>query len=156
MTAVSRRPGLRGWPHAVGPLLNPLRLRIRRALAKLPAPLAEFIMFGLKQAWACLFAALMLGLLIGTHLVWQPGWPIYRYDAIFLGAVLIQAVFLGLTVEYSLRPGVILPQPRLTSWPARLSPDSTSKALHAICAREGGRYRWGQLCCRTRWRTACK
>jgi uncharacterized membrane protein YoaT (DUF817 family) len=99
MTAVSRRPGLRGWPHAVGPLLNPLRLRIRRALAKLPAPLAEFIMFGLKQAWACLFAALMLGLLIGTHLVWQPGWPIYRYDAIYLGAVLIQAVFLALKLE---------------------------------------------------------
>src|SRR5882724_1664705 len=99
MSGATPPSGMRGWPHAVGPLLNPLRLRVRRALAKLPAPLAEFIMFGLKQAWACLFAGLMLGLLIVTHLVWQPDWPIYRYDAIFLGALLIQAIFLGLKLE---------------------------------------------------------
>jgi uncharacterized membrane protein YoaT (DUF817 family) len=92
-------PGLTGWPHAVGPLLNPLRLRVRRALARLPAPLAEFILFGLKQAWASLFAGLMLALLVVTHLVWQPDWPIYRYDAIFIGAILIQAVFLALKLE---------------------------------------------------------
>ena len=91
--------GVRGWPHPVGPLLNPLRLRIRAALARLPAPLAEFILFGLKQAWACLFAGLMLVLLIGTKLVWQPDWPLYRYDAIFLGAILIQAAFLALKLE---------------------------------------------------------
>lgn len=46
--------------HPVGPLLDPLRLRVRRSLARLPPPLAEFILFGLKQAWACLFAGLML------------------------------------------------------------------------------------------------
>ena len=91
--------GTRSAPHAVGPLLNPLRLRVRRMLAKLPAPLAEFILFGLKQAWACLFAGLMLALLIGTKLVWQADWPIYRYDAIFLGAILIQATFLALKLE---------------------------------------------------------
>lgn len=97
---MSERPkGARGWPHAVGPLLNPLRLRICRALAPLPTPLAEFILFGLKQAWACLFAFLMLSLLIATRLVWQPDWPIYRYDAIFLGAILIQAIFLALKLE---------------------------------------------------------
>ena len=38
----------------------------------------------------------MIALLIVTHFVWQPGWPVYRYDAIFLGAMLIQAVFLAL------------------------------------------------------------
>lgn len=87
--------------HAVGPYLNPLRLRVRRALEHLPAPLAEFILFGLKQAWASLFAGLMLALLILTRLVWQPDWPLYRYDAIFIGAVLIQAVFLVLKLESS-------------------------------------------------------
>jgi uncharacterized membrane protein YoaT (DUF817 family) len=91
--------GVHSVPHAVGPLLNPLRLQVRRVLAKLPAPLAEFILFGLKQAWACLFAGLMLGLLVGTRLVWQPEWPIYRYDAIFVGAILIQATFLALKLE---------------------------------------------------------
>jgi uncharacterized membrane protein YoaT (DUF817 family) len=96
---LTEKPLPSGAPHAVGPLLNPLRLRVRRALANLPAPLAEFILFGLKQAWACLFAGLMLALLIGTKLVWQADWPIYRYDAIFLGAILIQATFLALKLE---------------------------------------------------------
>ena len=89
----------KGWPHAVGPLLNPLRLRVRRVLARLPAPLAEFILFGLKQAWACLFAGLMLGLIIVTKVIWQPDWPIYRYDALFIAAVSIQVAFLALKLE---------------------------------------------------------
>lgn len=85
--------------HPVGPLLDPLRLRVRRGLARLPAPLAELILFGLKQAWACLYAGLMLGLLVLTHLLWQPGWPIHRYDALFVAAVLIQIVLLALRLE---------------------------------------------------------
>ena len=86
-------------PHPVGPNLNPLRLRVRRLLDGLPAPLAEFVLFGLKQAWACLFAALMLGLLIATKLVWQPDWPLYRYDFLFIAAVAIQFAFLALKLE---------------------------------------------------------
>jgi uncharacterized membrane protein YoaT (DUF817 family) len=85
--------------HPVGPLLDPLRLRVRRLLARLPAPLAEFILFGLKQAWACLFAGLMLGLLIATHLVWEPDWPIHRYDALLAAALIIQVAFLALRLE---------------------------------------------------------
>jgi uncharacterized membrane protein YoaT (DUF817 family) len=86
-------------PHAVGRHLNPLRLRIRAGLARLPAPLAEFILFGLKQAWACLFAAIMLGLLIATKLVWQPDWPIHRYDALFVAALVVQVGMLLLKLE---------------------------------------------------------
>jgi uncharacterized membrane protein YoaT (DUF817 family) len=93
------RSGRPSAEHPVGPLLDPLRLKIRRALALLPAPLAEFVLFGLKQAWACLFAGLMLALLIGTHLVWQPDWPLYRYDALFFAAVVIQISFLLLRLE---------------------------------------------------------
>ena len=99
MSFENERRGLQAWPHAVGPLLNPLRLRIRRLVARLPEPLAEFVLFGLKQAWACLFAFLMLALLVVTHLVWQPDWPLYRYDALFLAAILIQAAFLLLKLE---------------------------------------------------------
>jgi uncharacterized membrane protein YoaT (DUF817 family) len=76
-----------------------LRLRARRLLARLPEPLAELILFGLKQAWACLFAAIMLGLLVATHFVWRPDWPIHRYDALFAAAVLIQIAFLALRLE---------------------------------------------------------
>lgn len=36
--------------------------------AGLSAWLYEFLLFGFKQGWACLFGALMLALLLGTHL----------------------------------------------------------------------------------------
>ena len=41
----------------------------------------------------------MLALLIGTHLIWQPHWPIYRYDALFIAALAIQVAFLALRLE---------------------------------------------------------
>lgn len=62
-------------------------------------PVAEFLLFGLKQAWACLFAGLMLGLLLITHWVWHPDWALQRYDFLFAAAVAIQVVFLLLELE---------------------------------------------------------
>ena len=59
----------------------------------------EFLMFGLKQAWACLFGGLMLALLVGTHLLWPENAPIARYDFLVVGAVAIQAVMLLLRLE---------------------------------------------------------
>ena len=59
----------------------------------------EFLMFGLKQGWACLFGALMLSLLLGTALVWPAGAPVARYDFIVVAAVLIQAAMLALKLE---------------------------------------------------------
>src|SRR4051812_30688781 len=54
----------------------------------------EFLLFGLKQAWACLFGAAMLGLIIGTHFAWPAHAPIARYDFLVLGSVAIQALLL--------------------------------------------------------------
>ncbi|OJF95088.1 DUF817 domain-containing protein [Pararhizobium antarcticum] len=85
--------------HPTGPALEPLRLAIRRVLSRLPPGLSEFILFGLKQAWACLFGALVLFLIIATKLVWQPDWAINRYDALFVAALSIQVVFLYLKME---------------------------------------------------------
>jgi uncharacterized membrane protein YoaT (DUF817 family) len=51
--------------------------------------LVEFFVFGLKQAWACLFGGLMLGMIMATRL-WFPDWGIARYDLFFLAALLIQ------------------------------------------------------------------
>ena len=59
----------------------------------------EFLMFGLKQGWACAFGALLLVLLFGTHLFWPAGAPVHRYDAVFVGAVLIQAGMLAFRLE---------------------------------------------------------
>ncbi len=86
-------------PHPVGRRLDPLRLKIRAGLKQLPPALAEFVLFGLKQAWASAFAGLMLGLLIVTKYVWHADWPIHRYDALFIAAVAIQIAFLALKLE---------------------------------------------------------
>lgn len=85
--------------HEIGPYLEPLRRLVRGALDYLPWWLAEFILFGLKQAWACLFGAIMLALLIGSKLVWQPGWPIYRYDFLFTAALSVQVLMLRFKME---------------------------------------------------------
>jgi uncharacterized membrane protein YoaT (DUF817 family) len=61
--------------------------------------LAEFTMFVLKQGWACLFGGLMLAAIIGSSLIWQPGWPLHRYDALFLFAIATQALFLWFKLE---------------------------------------------------------
>lgn len=92
-------PVAREESHPLGPLLAPFRHRVHAALDRLPRPLAELILFGLKQAWACLFAALMLALLIGTDLAWGAGWPLYRYDALLFAALVIQLAFLLLKLE---------------------------------------------------------
>ncbi len=49
----------------------------------------EFLVFGLKQAWACRFGGLMLGMIMATRL-WFPDGGIARYDLFFLAALLIQ------------------------------------------------------------------
>jgi len=59
----------------------------------------EFLMFGLKQGWACLFGGLMLGLLIGTAVLYPPDAPLARYDFLVVGAVLIQAGMLAFRLE---------------------------------------------------------
>lgn len=59
----------------------------------------EFLMFGIKQGWACLFGGAMLVLLVGTHLLWPERAPIARYDFLVLGAVAIQAAMLALKLE---------------------------------------------------------
>jgi uncharacterized membrane protein YoaT (DUF817 family) len=59
----------------------------------------EFVRFGVKQAWACLFGALMLTLLIATHLFYPKGAELARYDFLVIAAVLIQIVMLGFKLE---------------------------------------------------------
>lgn len=64
----------------------------------------EFLWFGLKQGWACLFGGLMLALILVTFLVWPKLWPdggapLSRYDFLFVGALLIQAGMLVFRLE---------------------------------------------------------
>ncbi|MGA0530397.1 DUF817 domain-containing protein [Hansschlegelia sp. KR7-227] len=59
----------------------------------------EFLRFGLKQAWACLFGGVMVALLIGTHFWYPRGAPLARYDFLLLAAVLVQALMLRFRLE---------------------------------------------------------
>jgi len=65
--------------------------------------LYEFFIFGLKQAWASLFGAAMLALIVGTHfawpLLWPHGAPLARYDFLVVSAIAIQAMMLATRLE---------------------------------------------------------
>ena len=69
------------------------------ARARLPFAVAELVMFVLKQGWACLFGGLLLAAILLTKAVWQLDWPLHRYDALFLFAIAIQAIFLWTKLE---------------------------------------------------------
>jgi uncharacterized membrane protein YoaT (DUF817 family) len=86
-------------PHPLGLFLQVPRYFIRGQLSRLPPPLAEFILFGLKMAWACLFGATLLTLLILTHLFWPHLSALHRYDFLFISAVLIQILMLVFRLE---------------------------------------------------------
>ena len=59
----------------------------------------EFLLFGIKQAWACLFAGLLIAAILATSLGYPKSLPLARYDALFLLALAIQAAMLALKFE---------------------------------------------------------
>ena len=61
--------------------------------------LYEFLLFGFKQAWACLFGALLLSLLLATHFLYPDDAPLHRYDFLTLAAIAIQAGMLIFRLE---------------------------------------------------------
>ena len=67
----------------------------------------EFLLFGFKQAWACLFGGLILAAILLSKFFWNPDWPIARLDALFLFALLVQAVLLLTKLESLREVGVI-------------------------------------------------
>lgn len=59
----------------------------------------EFLLFGFKQGWACLFGGLMLGLLLATHLFYPSDAALARYDFLTLAAIAIQIAMLAFRLE---------------------------------------------------------
>jgi len=59
----------------------------------------EFLRFGIKQGWACLFGGLMVALLIATKLWYPTGAPLARYDFLFLAASMIQGALIATRLE---------------------------------------------------------
>ena len=59
----------------------------------------EFLRFGCKEAWACLFGGAMVALLIGTHLWYPASSALARSDFLFLAALAIQIAMLAIRLE---------------------------------------------------------
>jgi len=59
----------------------------------------EFVRFGIKQAWACLFGGLMVALIVGTYLWYPRDAALGRYDFMFLAALAIQIAMLTFKLE---------------------------------------------------------
>ena len=59
----------------------------------------EFVRFGVKQGWACLFGGLMLALLIATHFLYPKGAALPRYDFLLAAAIALQLGMLALKLE---------------------------------------------------------
>ncbi|MEO0400319.1 MAG: DUF817 domain-containing protein [Pseudomonadota bacterium] len=72
------------------------------------AALSEFLVFGIKQAWACLFGGLLLAGIIVTGAYWPADAALTRYDALFLYAIAIQGMFLATKLERPREAVVIL------------------------------------------------
>ena len=70
--------------------------------------LYEFLLFGFKQGWACLFGGLMLALLLATHFLYPEGAALHRYDFLTLSAMGIQAAMLAFRLETWAEAKVIL------------------------------------------------
>ncbi len=93
------------------PFLGDLRERMETwALRQGPVAAAgyEFLRFGVKQAWACLFGGLLLGLMIVTKRYYPHGAGLPRYDALVIACLIIQAILLWFRMETVEEAKVIL------------------------------------------------
>lgn len=77
------------------------REALRAGFVKGPwsAALFEFVSFGVKQAWACLFGGTLLALIIVTYLFYPEDSPLSRYDFLVLAAIGLQALLLWSGLE---------------------------------------------------------
>jgi uncharacterized membrane protein YoaT (DUF817 family) len=85
---------------AVRPLIDlERRIAVRMAARPATAFAYEFLRFGMKQAWACLFGGIMVGLLIASHYWYPRNAALLRYDFVFLAAVGVQVALLAFRLE---------------------------------------------------------
>ena len=78
--------------------------RARRFLATAAANgakarLTEFVVFGLKQGWACIFGAALLAVLMAARLWYPDGAGLARNDFLTIAAVVIQILMVAFKLE---------------------------------------------------------
>jgi uncharacterized membrane protein YoaT (DUF817 family) len=75
------------------------RLAGRAAQKPWTAGLYEFLRFGVKQAWACLFGGVAVALMLATWRFYPVTAPLARYDFLFLCMLAVQIVLLAARLE---------------------------------------------------------
>jgi uncharacterized membrane protein YoaT (DUF817 family) len=85
-----------------------IRLEEHVSTSKLNGFLWELFLFGFKQAWACLFGGILLGLVLLTKWFWPHHARLARYDFLFLAALAVQALLLILRMETPREAKIIL------------------------------------------------
>ena len=90
--------------------LSARRERIRQRLVRgaWSTALFEFLSFGIKQGWACIFGGLLLALMLCTRLYYPEDVWLGRYDFLVIAAVLIQIVLIATGLESLEEARVIL------------------------------------------------
>lgn len=84
------------------------RVLMDRLPRRISLGLIEFLVFGIKQAWACLFGGLLLLGMMATRYFYPDEAVIARYDFLVAYAVAIQILFLLTRLERPSEAGVIL------------------------------------------------
>ncbi|NEL20623.1 DUF817 domain-containing protein, partial [Escherichia coli] len=75
------------------------RLAARAAKKPWTAFLYDFLRFGVKQAWACLFGGIAVALMLLTWRFYPANAPLARYDFLFLCMLAVQAALLAARLE---------------------------------------------------------
>lgn len=97
--STSRPKAAETWPLIARFAAAESRLGEWAARRRDTAVLYEFLRFGCKQAWACLFGGAMVALLLATHWWYPHDAALARYDFLFVAALALQAAMLGLKLE---------------------------------------------------------
>ena len=104
-----RRPAGDAWPLIAAFAAREERLgRWVERHGALAAGLYEFLRFGVKQGWACLFGGALLALIAASRLWYPRGAALSRYDALVLACLALQALLLGSGLETLAEAVVIL------------------------------------------------
>jgi len=87
------------WPLLARCIGRERRLAAVAARRPATAYAYEFLRFGIKQGWACLFGGLILALILATAWLYPKGAALARYDVLVLAAVAIQVLMLAFRLE---------------------------------------------------------
>ncbi len=80
----------------------------RTLTTRLPGRAGQVALFFAKLGWAAAFGILILSAIIFTRLIWSDEWPLARYDALVIFALVTQILFIRFKLESLEEAKVIL------------------------------------------------